>query len=110
VTAPADAVFDALGDATRRRLFATVAAAGPVTATALAADLPVTRQAVAKHLGVLADAGLVTARRQGREQRYEAVPDALDDARAWLDDVGRRWDERLDALRRHVGRAADPGG
>jgi DNA-binding transcriptional ArsR family regulator len=103
VTAAADAVFDALGDATRRRLFATVAAAGPVTATALAVDLPVTRQAVAKHLGVLADAGLVIARRHGRERRYEAVPDALDEARAWLDDVGRRWDDRLAALQRHVG-------
>lgn len=107
MTAAAEAVFDALGDATRRRLFSTVAAVGPVTATTLAADLPVTRQAVAKHLGVLADAGLVTARRRGREQRYEAVPDALDEARAWLDDVGRRWDDRLAALRRHVAREPD---
>jgi len=97
-----DAVFDALGDATRRRLFDAVASAGPITATELAEDLPVTRQAVTKHLVVLADAGLVTATRSGREKRYEAVPDALDDARTWLDDVGRRWDARLRALRRHL--------
>lgn len=108
MTASADAVFDALGDATRHRVFVTIADAGPATATGLAADLPVTRQAVAKHLGVLADAGLVTAHRRGREQRYEAVPEALADARAWLDDVGRRWDERLFALRQHVGRSPGP--
>ena len=97
-----DAVFDALGDASRRRLFATVAEQGPVTATELAADLPVTRQAVTRQLHLLADAGLVSATRTGRETRYEAVPHALDDARGWLDAVGRRWDERLRALRRHL--------
>jgi DNA-binding transcriptional ArsR family regulator len=97
-----DAVFDALGDATRRRLFDAVASTGPITATELAGGLPVTRQAVTKHLVVLADAGLVTATRSGREKRYEAVPDALDDARIWLDEVGRRWDARLRALRLHL--------
>jgi DNA-binding transcriptional ArsR family regulator len=97
-----DAIFDALGDATRRRLFDTVASDGPITATELAGELPVTRQAVTKHLLVLADAGLVTATRSGREKRYEAVPEALDDARIWLDDVGRRWDRRLAALHRHL--------
>ncbi|HSK91155.1 MAG TPA: metalloregulator ArsR/SmtB family transcription factor [Euzebyales bacterium] len=103
-----DAVFDALGDPTRRRLFDAVAATGPVTATQLAGDLPVTRQAVAKHLAVLAGAGLVVATRSGRENRYEAVPDALDDAKVWLDRVGRRWDDRLRALRRHVEPRAAP--
>jgi DNA-binding transcriptional ArsR family regulator len=98
----ADAIFDALGDATRRRLFDTVASTGPITATELAGELPVTRQAVTKHLQVLAEAGLVTATRSGREKRYEAVPGALDDARVWLDEVGRRWDTRLGALRRHL--------
>ena len=97
-----DAVFDALGDGTRRRLFDAVATTGPITATELAGTLPVTRQAVAKHLSVLAAAGLVTATRSGREKRYEAVPDALDDARVWLDEVGERWDARLRALRRHL--------
>ena len=103
-----DAVFDALGDATRRRLFDAVASTGPVTATELAGDLPVTRQAVTKHLVVLAEAGLVTATRSGRENRYQAVPEALDDARIWLDEVGQRWDARLRALRRHLGAASDP--
>jgi DNA-binding transcriptional ArsR family regulator len=102
VTASPDAVFDALGDATRREVFAAVASSGPLTATQLATGLPVTRQAVAKHLGVLAGAGLVRASRSGRERRYEAVPEALDDARAWMDDVGRQWDRRLAALRRVV--------
>lgn len=102
MTAAPDAIFDALGDATRRRLFVSVAAAGPLTATQLAADLPVTRQAVSKHLGVLAAAGLVAATRHGRERRYEAVPDALDEARAWMDEVGRRWDARLAALQRRA--------
>jgi DNA-binding transcriptional ArsR family regulator len=97
-----DAVFDALGDPMRRRLFDAVTSGGPVTATELAGELPVTRQAVAKHLNVLAAAGLVTSTRSGRENRYEAVPDALADARVWLDEVGRRWDDRLRALRRHV--------
>jgi DNA-binding transcriptional ArsR family regulator len=97
-----DAIFDALGDPTRRRLFDTVASTGPITATELAGELPVTRQAVTKHLLILAEAGLVTATRSGREKRYEAVPEALDDARVWLDEVGRRWDGRLAALRRHL--------
>lgn len=97
-----DAIFDALGDATRRRLFYAVASTGPVTATELAGSLPVTRQAVTKHLVVLADAGLVAATRSGREKRYEAVPDALDDARVWLDEVGERWDARLRALQQHL--------
>lgn len=104
VTGHVDAVFDALGDPTRRRLFDVVAAAGPITATELAGDLPVTRQAVSKHLRVLADAGLVAASRSGRENRYEVVPAALDDARTWLDTVGRRWDDRLAALQRHLER------
>jgi DNA-binding transcriptional ArsR family regulator len=103
-----DAVFDALGDPTRRRLFDAVASTGPVTATELAGDLPVTRQAVTKHLVVLADAGLVTATRSGREKHYEAVPDALEDARVWLDEVGRHWDARLRALRQHLRERSDP--
>lgn len=103
-----DAVFDALGDATRRRLFDAVASTGPVTATELAGSLPVTRQAVTKHLVILADAGLVTVTRSGREKRYEAVPDALEDARVWLDEVGQRWDARLRALRRHLRATSEP--
>ena len=98
-----DAVFGALADPTRRHLLARVAEAGPVTATQLASELPISRQAVAKHLVVLDGAGLVAPSREGRETRYRATPDALGDVRTWVDSVGRSWDRRLDALRRHLG-------
>ena len=98
-----DAVFGALADPTRRGVLRLVAVRGPVTATELAADLPVTRQAITKHLGVLGDAGLVDARREGRETRYRAELEPLDVVSAWIDDVGSAWDERLARLRRHLG-------
>jgi DNA-binding transcriptional ArsR family regulator len=99
-----DAVFDALGDPGRRALVASVAERGTATATELAAELPVTRQAVAKQLGMLADAGLLRATRIGRETRYEVTPRPLGDAAAWLVEVGGRWDERLAALARSLAR------
>ncbi len=98
----ADAVLGALGDPTRRSLLAAVAERGPVTPTELAGPAGVSRQAVSKHLVVLEQAGLVHAERVGREARYEVVPDALLPARAWLDQVGSAWDDRLRRLRRHV--------
>ncbi len=70
----------------------------------LAAHLPVTRQAVAKHLSTLHAAGLVRSERRGRETRYALEGAALDDATAWLERVGSQWDERLAALARHVER------
>jgi DNA-binding transcriptional ArsR family regulator len=97
-----DAVFDALGDPGRRALVATVAARGSATATELAAGLPVTRQAVAKQLVALADAGLLRATRVGRETRYAVTPEPLGDAVAWLVEVGSRWDDRLAALGRSL--------
>ena len=72
-----DRVFAALGDAGRRSLVEAVAARGTATATELAAELPVTRQAVAKQLSALADAGLLRATRSGRETRYEVTPAPL---------------------------------
>jgi DNA-binding transcriptional ArsR family regulator len=93
-----DEVFAALGDAGRRSLVETVALRGSATATELAAGLPVTRQAVAKQLSALADAGLVRATRAGRETRYEVTPEPLEDAVAWMVEVGARWDARLAAL------------
>jgi DNA-binding transcriptional ArsR family regulator len=103
-------VFDALGDPGRRALVASVAERGTATATELSAELPVTRQAVAKQLGALADAGLLHARRVGRETRYEVTPQPLGDAAAWLVEMGSRWDERLAALARTLStaRAARP--
>ena len=72
-----DAVFFALGDPSRRGLLRRIAEVGAATATELAAELPVTRQAVSKHLRALAGAGLVRARRSGRETRYELTPEPL---------------------------------
>ena len=85
-----DRVFSALGDPGRRSLVMAVAARGSATATELAAELPVTRQAVAKQLLALADAGLLRARRAGRETRYEVTPEPLGDAVAWMVAVGGR--------------------
>lgn len=98
------AVLDALADPTRRTIFEAVAARGPLTATVLAGELPVSRQAVSKHLDRLSDAGLVVNERVGRETRWQATPDRLDEARRWFDSLGAAWDRRLGALRE---RAAD---
>jgi DNA-binding transcriptional ArsR family regulator len=101
-----DRVFAALGDAGRRSLVETVAERGSATATELAAELPVTRQAVSKQLGALADAGLLRATRAGRETRYEVTPGPLEDAVAWMVAVGSAWDARLAALREILARRA----
>jgi DNA-binding transcriptional ArsR family regulator len=100
LTDPADAVFGALSDGTRRRLFALLGERGEASATDLARDLPVTRQAVQKHLGTLSGAGLVAARRHGREVLYRPTPAPMSDAMVWMAEVGAQWDERLAALER----------
>ncbi len=91
-------VFDALGDPTRRYIVESLSQ-GEATATQLAADLPVTRQAVAKHLTALREAGLVESRRQGRETLYRVNAAPLDDAAAWIVRVGGEWEARLARLR-----------
>jgi DNA-binding transcriptional ArsR family regulator len=91
-------VFDALGDPTRRELLSAVGRTGPVTATELATDRTVTRQAIVKHLQVLAAAGLVQAEKIGREQRYTVTVAPLEDAARWMADVGSAWDRRLAKL------------
>lgn len=93
-----DLVFDALGDPGRRSLVRAIAARGDATATELAAELPVTRQAVSKQLAALAEAGLLRATRSGRETRYAVTPEPLRDAVQWMTEVGARWDERLERL------------
>jgi DNA-binding transcriptional ArsR family regulator len=95
-------VFSALSDRNRRFVLETLARRETATATELAAELPVTRQAVAKHLAALGEAGLVRATREGRESRYRLTPGPLGEAMAWLAAVGVAWDERLGALRAHV--------
>jgi len=97
-------VFNALADPTRRRLLAAVAAA-PATATQLSGELPITRQAVVKHLGALTHAGLLTRERAGREVRYRLTPQPLSEAVSWMAEVGADWDERLAALAKTFGPA-----
>lgn len=103
-SSPEDAgpVFEALGDPLRRRLVQRLAEVGSSTPTRLAAELPVTRQAVSKHLDALLAAGLVERTRAGRESRFELAPDRLDAARAWMEAVGSAWDDRLARLRDHL--------
>ncbi len=97
-------VFAALADPTRRHLVRHLAEGGEATATELADILPITRQAVSKHLALLEQAGLVAATRQGREVRYRLSTPPLAEAMEWMAAVGARWDERLAALDRHVRR------
>ena len=96
------AVFHALADANRRRLVGFLAARESATPTELASELPVTRQAVSKHLGELRAAGLVEGERRGRETRYRLTPAPLGGVVAWVEEVGAEWDARLAALRRHL--------
>jgi DNA-binding transcriptional ArsR family regulator len=97
-----DAVFSALSDPTRRSVMRSLSDDGPSTVTELAARLPVSRQAVAKHLDALETAGLVSATVSGRSRRYHLTPRPMTEAMAWMTDVGAEWDERLEALRRLV--------
>jgi DNA-binding transcriptional ArsR family regulator len=85
-------VFSALADPNRRQVIGYLSDQGTATATELTGELPMTRQAVAKHLAALAGAGLVESERQGRETRYR------------LTSAGEEWDDRLDALQRHLRR------
>lgn len=95
----AGAVFVALADPTRRHLVEALAESPGATATGLAASLPISRQAVAKHLGLLGEAGLVSRRRSGRETLFELDPRPLADAAHWLGAVGAEWDRSLGRLR-----------
>jgi DNA-binding transcriptional ArsR family regulator len=94
---PAGAVFEALADPMRRRLLQTISAS-PSTATELAGALPISRQAVAKHLIALSHAGLLDRERSGRDVRYHVTPAPLSEAVSWIADVGGQWDERLGRL------------
>jgi DNA-binding transcriptional ArsR family regulator len=94
-----DAVFSALADPTRRHLIEALAGR-PASATRLAADLPISRQAVAKHLAGLRAADLVSVEREGREALYSLDPAPLSAAAEWIARVGSEWDERLADLRR----------
>jgi DNA-binding transcriptional ArsR family regulator len=95
-------VFAALGDETRLALVARLSAEGPLSIARLAAGSAVTRQAVTKHLQVLADAGLVHGLRHGRERIFELHATHLHDARRYLEHISRRWDEALARLKKLV--------
>ena len=97
-----DQVFQALADPTRRALMRTLSEAGPSTLAELSSRVPVTRQAVTKHLVVLQDAGLVTGSGGTRGRRYALTPAPLADAMGWMVDVGAGWDDRLARLKRDV--------
>ncbi len=94
-------VFDALADPNRRHLLEQLARR-EASVTELAQTLPVTRQAVAKHMAALASAGLVDSRRAGREKLYRLNPVPLEDATGWIARVGDEWDGRLGRLRDHL--------
>jgi DNA-binding transcriptional ArsR family regulator len=100
VAAEADELWSAVGDPTRRRVLDALLDRGEATATAVAGELPVTRQAVAKHLAVLDRAGLVEGRKRGREVRYAVRPERLDAAARSMAQVAAAWDTRLEAIKR----------
>jgi DNA-binding transcriptional ArsR family regulator len=100
-------VLAALADPTRRQLLDVLVDAGRASATILAGRLPVSRQAVVKHLQVLETAGLVEGVRPGREVLYSARPEPLDASARWLADLSASWDRRLAALKRAAEAAVD---
>jgi DNA-binding transcriptional ArsR family regulator len=95
-------VFFALGDRTRLALVRKLLAAGALSATALAQDAAVSRQAIVKHLQVMEEAGLVARERQGREVLYALDRRRVDEARAFLDGIGAGWDRAIARLRKLV--------
>lgn len=97
--APED-VLTALADPTRRRLLDQLSAAGSATATALAEDLPISRQAVVQHLAVLDAVGLVSGRRDGRERRFQVRAERLSETARWMNGLAAQWDSRLAAIKR----------
>jgi DNA-binding transcriptional ArsR family regulator len=107
IEAVAEEVFAALADPTRRGILAELAANGPATATDLAGRLPITRQAIAKHLALLAEAGLVAAEPGERRRiRYRLRSAPMQVAQQYLAALARDWDRQLDALQDHLNAAA----
>ena len=101
-----DELWSAVADPTRRRVLDVLLDRGEATATIVAGELPVTRQAVAKHLAVLDRVGLVEGRRRGREVRYAIRPQRLDAATRSMAQVAADWDARLAAIKRIAESAA----
>ena len=95
-------VFLALADPTRRLLLQHLCEEGSGTAAGFATRLPITRQAIIKHLMTLEQAGLVTARETGRERRYMPRPEGLQAVTTWVEDISAQWDQRLARLRSYL--------
>lgn len=97
-------VFGALSDPTRRQMLETLIRDGSTSVPALTAELPITRQAVAKHLSTLSTAGLIerAPSSSGREVRYQLRPGALDPAASWMRLADAAWARRLDRLKSSV--------
>lgn len=98
-----DAVFEAVADPTRRLLIERLRTDGPASITQLTDGLPITRQAVTKHLDALGEAGLVRTHKAGRQRLHELDATPLQAVDDWLRPYAEAWDERLAALRRHLG-------
>ncbi|HJQ75716.1 MAG TPA: metalloregulator ArsR/SmtB family transcription factor [Acidimicrobiia bacterium] len=92
-------VLTALADPTRRAVFERLNTKGPASATRLAGEMPVSRQAIAKHLDMLGEVGLVDRAEKGREVVYSARTEPLGDIASWLTEVGSHWDRRLERLK-----------
>jgi DNA-binding transcriptional ArsR family regulator len=92
-------LFAALGDEMRLRLIAVLCAGGAMSITQLTSGTEITRQAITKHLDVLAAAGLVRDVKIGRERLWEFEPEQLGEARRWLEHIGRQWDHALGKLK-----------
>ncbi len=104
----ASAVFAALADPTRRQIIEMLTSGGAGTATGLAGDLAISRQAVAKHLQLLQDAGLARSERIGRETRFESQPQALAEVTNWVASVENDWTTRLGLLQSALDDLVDP--
>ena len=94
-----DDLWEAMADPTRRKLLDLLVAGGHATATTLTADMPVSRQAISKHLSLLQRVGLIDAHRQGREVQYTVREQRLAEATGALSQVANRWDRRLRAIK-----------
>ncbi len=101
--APVGAVFAALADPTRRHVVELLSQQPTVTASGLAQELPISRQAIAKHLRALMQAGLLTCVQEGRETQYRLSPQPLGSAMRWMASAGARWDGRLARLQQELG-------
>jgi DNA-binding transcriptional ArsR family regulator len=95
-------LFAALGDETRLDLLDRLGAGGPQSITRLTSGSRVTRQAITKHLHILAEAGLVHDTQRGRERIWTIEPERVDEARRYLDHIERQWDEALERLKTFV--------